>query len=129
MSMATEDWSNVEIKCPCHCHAFWKERLELRPYKVTSQVFPAKSLLYNIQPITNLCKNWEVNIEGSLGFKSVPWRSPVRVPQISGPLEIYMVINFRAHKINRGTCKLLQIPTFKKKKKELSGYLWGWSLC
>jgi hypothetical protein len=68
-------------------------------------------------------------LRGSLGFKSVSWRSPVRVPQISGPLEIYMVINFRAHKINRGTRKLLQILTFKKKKKELSGYLWGWSLC
>jgi hypothetical protein len=64
MSMATEDWSNVRIKCPCHWHAFWKERLELWPYKVASQVFPAKSLLYNIQPITDLCKNWVVNLEG-----------------------------------------------------------------
>jgi hypothetical protein len=33
-----------------------------------------------------------------------------------GPLETYMVINFRAREISQGTCKLIQTPTLIKNK-------------
>jgi hypothetical protein len=42
--------------------------------------------------------------------------SPVRIPQISGSLEAYMVINFRAHELNQGVCKLVRTSMLIKKK-------------
>jgi len=49
--------------------------------------------------------------------------SLVRVPQISGSLEVYMVINFRAGKINQNTHKLARASTIIIMKKEISSII------
>jgi hypothetical protein len=43
------------------------------------------------------------------------------------PLEIYIVVNFRTHKINRGTRKLTRIPMLIKKKKRNVLVIKPWS--
>ena len=44
-------------------------------------------------------------------FRFAPYRLPVRVPQILGLLETYMIINFKICKINRDIHKLIRIAT------------------
>jgi hypothetical protein len=41
--------------------------------------------------------------------------SSVRILQTSGPLETYIVVNFKTRGINRDTRKLTRIPTLIKK--------------
>ena len=49
---------------------------------------------------------------------SWPWRGVVS--QTSGPLKIYMVVNFRVREISRGGRKLARTSTLIKKKNALS---------
>jgi hypothetical protein len=49
--------------------------------------------------------------------------SLVRVPETSGPLEIYMVVNFRAREINQSTRKLARATTIIIIKKEISSII------
>jgi hypothetical protein len=46
------------------------------------------------------------------------YKSPVRILQTSRPLKTYMIVNFRACGISRGTCKLTRTSTVIKKKKK-----------
>jgi hypothetical protein len=70
--------------------------------------------IYNKKNNTWIAKTYQINLNWS-DFRFVPYRSPVRVPQTSGPLESYMVINFKARGISRGACKLARTPTLIKK--------------
>jgi len=49
--------------------------------------------------------------------------SLVRVPETSGPLEIYMVVNFRAGEINQSARKLARASTIIIIKKEISSII------
>ena len=49
--------------------------------------------------------------------------SLLRVPQISGPLEVYMVVNFRTGEINQSARKLARASTIIIMKKEISSII------
>jgi hypothetical protein len=49
--------------------------------------------------------------------------SLVQVPETSGPLEIYMVVNFRAGEINQSARKLARASTIIIIKKEISSII------
>jgi hypothetical protein len=50
-----------------------------------------------------------------LGSRFAGQKLSVQVSQILGPLEAYMVVNFRTREISRGMRKLTRTPTLIKK--------------
>ena len=66
-------------------------------------------------------KQW-LRVYTSLNFYRLNWSGLEFTPQWSrvrvflGQLEPYMIVNFKAHEISRGTRKLVQISTLIKKK-------------